>query len=299
MGLIYTHAAMLAKARLEGACFDNTLTLGHLWSYLTEPQFAELARRCGREDTVPAGVPDQYADRFIQSVLGARRVSSLDYSDFEHCDIVHDMNQPVPADLHEQFDAIIDGGSIEHIFHFPTAIANCMKMVKPGGSIFIFTAANNCLGHGFYQFSPELFFRVFDASNGFGIRDIILEQHPFPGAELSTSPEMYAVADPAAMHERVGLVSGSPVQILVHAVRHEVKEIFGDYPIQSDYASRYEGGVDATSEPSTSLAQRMARLMPLSKRLVPLALRVYIRGRYQLKDYSFSNQRFYKRWSPF
>jgi hypothetical protein len=32
-----------------------------------------------------------------------------------------------------------------------------MNMVKEGGSLFIFTTANN-FRHGFYRFSPELFF---------------------------------------------------------------------------------------------------------------------------------------------
>jgi hypothetical protein len=32
------------------------------------------------------------------------------------------------------------------------------------------TPANNQMGHGFYQFSPELFFRVFSQENGYLLR---------------------------------------------------------------------------------------------------------------------------------
>jgi len=41
---------------------------------------------------------------------------------------------------------VIDSGSLEHIYNFPVAIANCMKMVKVGGSFFIFNMANNHMG---------------------------------------------------------------------------------------------------------------------------------------------------------
>jgi 2-polyprenyl-3-methyl-5-hydroxy-6-metoxy-1,4-benzoquinol methylase len=53
---------------------------------------------------------------------------------------------------------VFDGGTLEHIFDYPTAIKNCMKMVKPGGHLLLTTPANNWFGHGFYQFSPELFY---------------------------------------------------------------------------------------------------------------------------------------------
>jgi hypothetical protein len=299
MGIIFTYAAALAKARREGTRFDTTLTLGHLWSYLTDKQFEQLARACGVDGGGSISTDDPYADGFIRTVLGASSVQSLDYSDFEGCDIVHDLNQPVPPAMHEQFDVIIDGGSLEHVFNFPTAIANCMRMVKQNGSIFILTAANNCLGHGFYQFSPELFFRVFDEKNGFEVRNVVLEEHRFPGAELSQSTRMYAVTDPAIVQERVGLVSSSPVLVMIHAVRKEITDIFREYPIQSDYASRYTTGERDEVAAAETLVQRVIRWMPITKRRAPLALRLYVRGMYQLRHFSFSNRRFYKKWSPF
>jgi len=36
-----------------------------------------------------------------------------------------------------------------------------MRLVKVGGTVMIATTANNHLGHGFYQFSPEWGFRTF------------------------------------------------------------------------------------------------------------------------------------------
>jgi SAM-dependent methyltransferase len=157
----------------------------------------------------PYGV---YADDFLKAFLGAERVMSLDCSAFEHCDIVHDMNRPIDPSHHGTFDVVIDGGSLEHIFNFPVALANCMKLVKVGGSLFIFTPANNDMGHGFYQFSPELFFRIFDEKYGFRICDAVLESRPYPSAELSPRSRCYSVTDPALVRSRVqsGLAGAGP-----------------------------------------------------------------------------------------
>ena len=43
-------------------------------------------------------------------------------------------------------------------------------MLTVGGSIFVNTPANNMMGHGFYQFSPELMYRIFAEANGFDPR---------------------------------------------------------------------------------------------------------------------------------
>ena len=82
-----------------------------------------------------------YSDDIIKSYLGIKNLRIVDYSDYEGADIVTDLNHPIKKELYNNFDALIDGGSIEHIFNFPNAIKNYMKMVKVGGSIFIFTNA--------------------------------------------------------------------------------------------------------------------------------------------------------------
>jgi hypothetical protein len=48
-------------------------------------------------------------------------------------------------------------------FNFPVALANAMKMAKIGGHFAARTPANNQCGHGFYQFSPGLFYRIIGA----------------------------------------------------------------------------------------------------------------------------------------
>jgi hypothetical protein len=99
--------------------------------------------------------------------FGAVTVDSIDYSDFEGANIIHDMNLPIPDHLKDKYDCVWDGGTLEHVFNYPTAIKNCMDMVKIGGHLILETPCNNQCGHGFYQFSPELFFSLLDSHNGF------------------------------------------------------------------------------------------------------------------------------------
>ena len=82
-------------------------------------------------------------------------------------EIIADRNDPdalKSALSGKQFDLVFDGGTLEHVFNFSTALKNCMHMVKPHGRFVSVTLPNNWCGHGFYQFSPELFFRALTLS---------------------------------------------------------------------------------------------------------------------------------------
>ena len=149
--------------------------------------------------------------------LGARQVDSCDASAYEGATRVHDLNQPIPGDWDGTYDAVIDGGTLEHVFNFPTAIENCMRLVKPGGHLLLFTMANNCCGHGFYQFSPELFYAALSEENGFEVESMILHR-------VGPSARWLEVSDPRKIRSRVELVSFAPVQLLIRARRDPVAE---------------------------------------------------------------------------
>lgn len=227
MGIERNAAALLLKMRSGGVKFGRVLTLGRQNIHLELDEYQRALKRLGRP---PAAALPTYADELLLA-MGAESVDSMDASGYEEATLTHDLNRVTPADWNERFDMVFDGGTLEHVFDFPTAIKNCMRMVRPGGRFVSVTIPNNWCGHGFYQFSPELFFRVFSADNGFSIQEMYV-------AELDGAA--YAVKDPATVGGRVELCNTRPVYLLVHARREAVREILARTPQQSDYVVEWD-----------------------------------------------------------
>ncbi len=293
MGLAYHDVALLAKAKKNNIRFDKILTIGHQTLYVSQKKIEHLSKFYDINIGTAKFSYEEYADNFLKSFLGAKDVKSLDFSDYEGSEIIHDMNKPIGANYYEKFDVVIDGGSLEHIFNFPVAIENCMKMVKKGGSFFIFSMANNHFGHGFYQFSPELFFRILQQTNGFEIKDIIVVEHPFSGPELSTRVKCYSVTDPAFLKRRVSLISKKPVTIMIHAIRTELKPIFSSPPMQSDYLTMYENKNKQLE--NNFIKTHLKNLLKKIFFHLPLQSRNYILGIRELHTNTFSNKQFFKK----
>ncbi len=314
MGLIYSNARLLMTARRDGFSFDRVATIGRQQLFVRRQELESLADEFGmsRHDVRSISAPwGGYADDFLRQCLGSQRVDSIDYSDYESASIIHDLNQPIDEFLRQSFDVVFDGGTLEHVFNLPVALANCMEMVRIGGCLLLSTTANNHCGHGFYQFSPELFFRVFQSANGFELQKVLLIEHPFPGVELSGVQRCYEVIDPDAAGCRVGLVSNTPVMIQVLAKRISDAPIFASPPQQSDYQRLWESSVGHRQSPRETNTNegrlppggRFARLRRIAGNLkrgfgkrLPVSAQQWFTGRRQRREYSLQNRRFYRPW---
>jgi SAM-dependent methyltransferase len=144
------------------------------------------------------------------------------------------MNLPVPVHFRESFDLVYDGGTLEHIYNFPQAVTNCMDMLRVSGLLVISTPSNNFLGHGFYQFSPELFYRLFSPENGFRVERML-------AFDCARGGPRYEVRDPKEMGRRVELLAtGCRVQLWVEA--RKIRPVAHDQfavPQQSDYVRQW------------------------------------------------------------
>lgn len=61
----------------------------------------------------------------------------MDISAYENADIIFDLNNPnLTNELKNRFDYILDGGTTEHVFDYPQALRNIVKMLKVGGKVF-------------------------------------------------------------------------------------------------------------------------------------------------------------------
>lgn len=301
MGLLPSFARILLTAKQRGVCFDRILTVGRQHWLVPRAAQEELAREFGIESRGQEQLAwGGFADVFFRDWLGARETVALDASDYEGAKRIHDLNHPVPADWNGNFDVVLDAGTLEHVFHFPTALESCLRMVKIGGTMFWSMPANNYCGHGFYQFSPELVFRVFAPGSGFRIEQILLFTHPFPGAELSQRVDFYSVRDPDEVRSRVGFMNGKPTGLLVEARRERSGSLLTPTPQQSDYSRAWQGVAPAQQIFSsahnrswTALANRAAFWL---ERNLPQPLRNWLAGQYQ-KHYLFSlrNRRLFRR----
>jgi len=240
MGLIACRVQMMLEAMDRGVDFTDTLTLGRQKIWISKKQYKILKNNYNINSDVEFDYSKRvYADNILRNWFSIIDLDVLDFSDYENANIIHDMNKAIPDNLNQKYDVIIDGGTLEHVFNFPIAISNCMNMLKENGNLFMFSMANNHCGHGLYQFSPELFFRIFDQVNGFRIQSIVLVSHPFIGAELSERVKCFSITDPAKVGIRGTLVTNDPLGIMVHATKISHKPIFNISPMQSDYSDSW------------------------------------------------------------
>lgn len=256
MGITLASARFLTQSRAAGTRFGSVLTLGRQGMSIGPGRLREILDDCGvslRKGSF-AELESRLAaakwpfEEFL-TALGADEVLACDASDYEGAAVVHDLNVAVPEHLHERFDTVIDGGTLEHVFNFPVAIQSAMQMVKVGGRLFVMTPANNYFGHGFYQFSPELFYRVLSEENGFRVDRMVALVEDGGVSRLFGRPyyfrltgPWYAVQDPQVIHKRVTLMNQLPVTLFVEATRTAAAPIFARPPQQSDYAVQWTAG---------------------------------------------------------
>jgi hypothetical protein len=232
MGLDTAAVLFLCGAKRAGVDFSNTVTIGRQWFF---PE-VEALRRVFSVLGIPRDAyqflqENEYSEKFF-TLLGAQQISSVDASDFEGATHIHDMNMPLHEDLRGRFSVVHDSGTLEHIFNFPMALKNCMEMVAAGGHFTQVSNANNFMGHGFWQISPELIYRVFSPANGFLVETVLLH-------ELVPGGGWYFASDPEEFRHRVELCNSRPTCILTVAKRVAHVEVFASMPQQSDYASAW------------------------------------------------------------
>ena len=284
MGLTSSVAKLLVRSHLHGASFTRTGTIGRQSLAVPKKDLKAIARKLGIYNIEWSSfAADGFADDFFHLLLGSESVKSIDYSDYEKVDIVHDLNAPVPDDLHGTFDALIDGGSLEHIFDVKQVLTNYMNMTKVGGCLFIVTSVNNLSGHGFYQFSPEFFYRVFGHANGFIVNEAILIESPLLSVETSRHQRCYRVVDPAKVGRRIELITRKPVLIFLQATRISNEVPFREIPLQSDYREKWRSA--NTAEQPDAIVKPFEYLTAMEE------FRSRLR---EAKENSLANERFFE-----
>lgn len=275
MGIDLLTAKFLAFANTLDVDFSNTGTLGRQSLYVERRDVIALFRKFQlRLDDATVDAMFKWSSSGEESIgfaegffgaLGADNVEAIDASDYEGASLIHDMNRPIPAQHQSRFSVMFDGGTLEHVFNFPVAIENCMRMLRTGGHFISVAPANNYFGHGFYQFSSELFFRVFSEDNGFRVKRVFLSAEKSFGA-------WYEVPDPEQIRERIALRNQVPTLQLF--IAEKISDDAGIHvcPQQSDYSAilwqghdeNWTAHGDASLNRRTAIYRKAMKLLPRS-----------------------------------
>lgn len=305
MGFDIDGVKFLLAAKASGVCFTKVATIGRQELQLSFDSLNKNLRffNINKTDIEIKHLlleGNGHAESFLR-MLGAEEICSIDASTYEGATFIHDMNLQIPSELKNTFTVVIDGGSLEHIFDFPRAIKNCIEMVQVGGHFLGITPVNNFMGHGFYQFSPELYFRVFTKDNGFSIERVIL-------FESTPKAKWYKVNDPEKVQKRITLSNSQPTYLLIQAKKIDCVPIFSSVPQQDHYVRLWNKGADSSNstplENTTDSKNKLRRKVftairqltpePLKKtyRTIRAATRTVIEPSPQLHQSRFDSESF-------
>lgn len=286
MGIRRIELVELCDALRSGVLLGNVATLGRQWLLATKHETSRCLGDLSINQKLVNSLLRDYPkwSEPLFRILGAESVVSFDASGYESSDYVADFNFPLDLQFYQKFDFVFDGGTSEHIFDVRQVFLNLMHMVRIGGHLMCVVPCNNHLGHGFYQFSPELYFRIFSAENGFRVKRMTL-----------TSPDArdrYEVVDPAKLGQRVEMF-GSPsrLSLAVLAERTHEATIFSKVPQQSDYEVAWKGKHNQRPQPATGL--RGAAIRTLTRYFPSLLVAI----RFQRSKRLSAHPRFFRRVS--
>lgn len=177
------------------------------------------------------------------------------------------MNKPLPPQLISnelKYDTIIDFGSLEHIYNAPQAFKNISTLLADGGQILHALPANNWCGHGFWQFSPELFFSLYSDVNGYANTKVFF-------ADLSDNKHWYEVRKP---ENGIRSCMESCTEVYVLVITKKISTFFShDTVQQSDFVLTWDGGISKFKDSVNSMSAER-KLNEIIKRypLLPLAV---------------------------
>ena len=183
MGIGRSAVALLYELKDEHPFHGSILELGKQSLYVNGYELPKIANRFGHtidisDITMDANgeyLNNSYDDVVLFKKLGFNDISSLDISPYEGADYIHDLNTPIPESLKGKFDFIYDGGTMEHLFNIPQCLWNIHDLLKPGGLVMHCSPSHNNVDHGFYMFSPTLFWDYYTQNNYDIVRSQIFE----------------------------------------------------------------------------------------------------------------------------
>ena len=117
-------------------------------------------------DTEQACAPDYNLLRLLEHQ--GHRCRVFDVTAHQGMEEFLDLNEPLPADLQQQFDLIVDSSCLEHCFNVAQAFRNLCDMTRVGGYVTT-VAPIYIFNHGYYNINPIMHQDGFE-QNGFEMK---------------------------------------------------------------------------------------------------------------------------------
>jgi SAM-dependent methyltransferase len=111
---------------------------------------------------------------YFKRLFGLIRVETVDVAG--RPSIRRDLQKPLPPELTNQFDLIIDAGTLFWCFDIAAVLENCLSMLKDQGAMIHVCALTGHFGRGYYNIHPKLF-RDFYEQNGFAMLSTEVRVH--------------------------------------------------------------------------------------------------------------------------
>ena len=222
---IDAHALHCLEYAKQFGAFGRTVTLGRQNVYVKARQLEQLygAKLDWKKET--------YCENLLATCFGATKVDSIDRSNYENASLIFDMNEPLPPGFGE-YDTVMDIGTSEHVFNISQALNNIIALCREGGQILHVSPANNFCGHGFWQFSPELFFSLYSEQNGFRDTEVFIASRKRTGVWYKVRKPRVGQRVPLASHDKIYVICRTVVAKKSAAHARDVQ--------QSDYVTAWE-----------------------------------------------------------
>ncbi len=150
-------------------------------------------------------------------LMGAK-LDVFDVINERGCEIIADMNYPLAEQHIQQYDVVMDVGTLEHCFNIAQAGMNMAGLLRQGGCIF-HENPFNWGNHGFYGLNPTWYYDFY-TQNGFELEDF--RMLPREGGSIDKLP----------LTERFSYVKGE-ANLYAVARRKEIATL--RYPVQTKY----------------------------------------------------------------
>ena len=224
------------------------------------------SRTFGMNTAIAETARDFIHARTMFEAMGIEGYLDMDKFDSDHPAILHDLNDPVPADLNSRFGLVFDGGTVEHIFDVRQVMGNIVDMLRPGGCVV--HLCSFAIDHGFYGLSPVMFYDYY-AANGFGEFECYLME-----LDLSDVTRTYANRHRCITYDYGmtldGVLDTSKDILIFFAARKKASLPELKIPTQGSYVSR-GNLVEAPAAPAQSAFDHLpAWVQPLARPMRPL-----------------------------